>query len=294
MNSQPIPNILEGFDFSHLKNPEFKEDSVREELIVPIIKGLGYDIGKPFQIIRSRKLIHPFVSIGSKRQPISIIPDYLFEINDRPAWILDAKAPSESLVKSKHVEQAYSYAIHSEVRVNYFALCNGNEFVLYHISKIEPVLQFPLQAISLYWGDLQRVLNPENVLGNEHHKPAKDLGLHLKRLGFEKFENMFFPAVPLTNIGQLDPDMYSTSGSVVSDGEKYVVTFDFDALTFQQLKGRISDVAFHELSRRNSGPRTKLSFPNNAFVVNIGCHIGNNLEENTDEIFLPLIVNRFI
>ena len=72
--------------------------------MVPIIKGLGYGVDKPYQIIRSRKLLHPFVSIGSKRQPIYIIPDYLFEVNDRPAWIMDAKAPGEVLVKSKHVE----------------------------------------------------------------------------------------------------------------------------------------------------------------------------------------------
>jgi hypothetical protein len=294
MNTQPIFNILEGFDFTHLDNPEFKEDSVREVLVVPIIKGLGYDVGKPYQTIRSRKLLHPFVSIGSKRHPIHIVPDYLFEVNDRPAWIMDAKSPGEKLIKSKHVEQAYSYAIHSEVRANYFALCNGHEFVLYNVSKIDPILQFPLQAISLYWSDLQRILKPETIFNNEHLKLAKDLGLHLKRLGFDQFESMFFPAVPLTNIGQIDPDMYSTSGSVTNDGEKYVVTFDFDALTFQQLKGRIPDVAFNNLSKRDFGPRKSISFPNNAFIVNIDCRIGNQLEENSDEIFLPLIVNRFV
>ncbi|WP_367119229.1 hypothetical protein [uncultured Mucilaginibacter sp.] len=113
---------------------------------------------------------------------------------------MDAKSPGEVLVKSKHVEQAYSYAIHSEVRVNYFALCNGHEFVLYNISKIDPILQFPLQAISLYWGDLQNILKPATIFNNEYNKLAKDLGLHLKRLGFDQFESIFFPAVHLTNI----------------------------------------------------------------------------------------------
>jgi hypothetical protein len=291
MKTQPIFNVLEGFDFSHLNNPEFKEDSVREELVVPIIKGLGYSAGKPHQIIRSRNLLHPFVSIGSKRQTIHIIPDYLFEVNDRPAWILDAKAPGEALVKSKHVEQAYSYAIHSEVRVNYFALCNGHEFVLYDIGKVDPILKFSLQSISLYWGDLQRILKPDTFFSNDNQKLSKDLGLHLKRLGFDQFKSMFFPTVPLTNIGQLDPEMFSSSGSVINDGEKYVVTFDFDTLTFQQLKGRIPDVAFNELSKREPGPRKRFDFPNEAFVVNIECRVGDQLEENADEIFQPLIAN---
>ncbi|SKB40634.1 type I restriction enzyme HsdR N-terminal domain-containing protein [Daejeonella lutea] len=294
MKTQPIFNILEGFDFSNLDNPEFKEDAVREELVVPIIKGLGYRISKPNQIIRSRKLLHPFVSIGSKREKIYIIPDYLFEVNDRPAWIMDAKGPREALVKSKHVEQAYSYAMHNEIRVNYFALCNGYEFVLYDVSKIEPVLRFPLPAISLYWGDLQRILSPQTIFNNAQAKLAKDLGLHLKRLGFDQFESMFFPSVPLTNIGQLDPDMYSTSGAIINDGERFVVTFDFDALTFQQLKGKIPDTAFNDLSKRENGPRKAVSFANDAFVVHIDCRVGSQLEENTDEIFQPLVVNRFI
>ena len=111
------------------------------------------------------------------------------------------------------MEQAYSYAIHSEVRANYFALCNGRQFVLYDISQVKPLLEFPLQAISLYWGDLQRYLNPETFFSNERLKLAKDLGLHLKRLGFDKVENMIFRDVPLTNIGQLDPDMFKLIGS---------------------------------------------------------------------------------
>lgn len=39
MNSHKINNILEHFDYRLLENPEFKEDSVREEIVLPIIKG---------------------------------------------------------------------------------------------------------------------------------------------------------------------------------------------------------------------------------------------------------------
>lgn len=81
MKYQKLYNVLDGFDFSLLDNPEFKEESVREEIILPIIKGLGYSANKPYQIIRSRRLLHPFVSIGSKRKEIFIIPDYLFEVD---------------------------------------------------------------------------------------------------------------------------------------------------------------------------------------------------------------------
>jgi hypothetical protein len=39
MNETDYP--LKGFDFMVLNNPEFKEDSVIEEIITPILKGLG-------------------------------------------------------------------------------------------------------------------------------------------------------------------------------------------------------------------------------------------------------------
>ena len=211
MKTEALYNVLDGFDFNLLDNPEFQEDSVREELIIPIVKGLGYSANKPNQIIRSRKLLHPFVSIGSKRKDIYIIPDYLFEVDGKPAWILDAKSPTEEIIKSQNVEQAYSYAIHSEVRVNFFALCNGKEFVLYHVQKIEPIFHFPTKAIPLYWDSLKKFIAPENIF-SDNFKPAKDLGLHLKRLGFESFESLIFLNVPITHIGQLDPGYVFTIG----------------------------------------------------------------------------------
>ena len=64
MRSEKLFNPLEGFDFELLNNSEFKEDSVREEIVLPIIKALGYSAQKPNQIIRSKNLTHPFVSIG--------------------------------------------------------------------------------------------------------------------------------------------------------------------------------------------------------------------------------------
>ncbi len=294
MESEKLFNILEGFDFNHLENSEFQEDSVREEIILPIIKGLGYKADKPNQIIRSRKLLHPYVSIGSIRKNIHIIPDYLFEVNNKPAWILDAKAPTEKIVKSHHVEQAYSYAIHSEVRVNYFALCNGKEFVLYDIQQVEPIMNFPIKLIPLYWENLKKYLAPENVFLNNHLKIAKDLGLHLKRLGFDKAESLTFLKVPIVEIGQLNPDMYSFSGGIKEEFESYCVTFDFGQDVFNQLIGKIPDKAIEARKKRDTKSRQVVRFGDRAYLVNVECRIGETLQENEHEIFLPLIVNRII
>lgn len=294
MKTQNLYNVLEGFNFDLLNNHEFQEDSVREEIVVPIIKGLGYSSNKPNQIIRSRKLLHPFVSIGSKRKDIYIIPDYLFEVDGKPAWILDAKSPTENVIKSKNVEQAYSYAIHNEVRVDFFALCNGREFALYNIQKIEPVLHFPIEAIPRYWDALKNFLTPEGIFSGNHFKLAKDLGLHLKRLGFEDFESLIFPNVPVSEIAQLDPDMFSFSGGIKLDDSRYVVTFDFSNEILHQLKGKIPNDVIEKVRYTNSNYRQVIRFSDSIFLITIDCRIGEILQENKDEIFLPLIINRII
>jgi hypothetical protein len=93
------------FDFTLLNDPDFKEDSVREEMIVPLIKKLGYLATGSNKIVRSKSLIHPYVAIGSKQRKVSIIPDYLFLCDNTPFWVLDAiKSSTEDIIKSKHVE----------------------------------------------------------------------------------------------------------------------------------------------------------------------------------------------
>lgn len=126
----------------------FKEDSVREAIIVPMLHALGY---RNEHIKRSHHLKHPFLRTGSKNRRVELIPDYAFFTEGRFAWVLDAKSPGEDVLDPGHVSQVYSYAAHPEVRAKYFALCNGREFVLYNGEAGEaPVLEFafPRSAIA--------------------------------------------------------------------------------------------------------------------------------------------------
>lgn len=287
-------NPIDGFDFGILDDPDFKEDSVREELISPIVKAIGYGVNKPFKIIRSKSLKHPFVSIGSARKKIVCIPDYLFEVNDRYAWILEAKSPNENILVGKHVEQAYSYAIHSEIRVPLFALCNGREFALYHISKEQPILYFEMRLLANYFDNLKKYVSPKNVLDTDF-KLAKDFGLHLKRLGFHEFKSLIFPNVPIGFIAQLDPDLFTTaSGITTEEGDNYVMSFDFDIRVLKQLKDKIPDQAIEMLLERDVGHRKSVQFADGVFRVNVDCRVGEDLQENEDEIFLPFVINRIL
>ena len=63
-------SLFGNLDFRRLsENPDFKEDSVREVIILPILKELGYS---QQNIVRSKTLEHPFLKIGSnKKIPIN-------------------------------------------------------------------------------------------------------------------------------------------------------------------------------------------------------------------------------
>jgi len=159
-----IQELYKGFDFQLLEKGEFKEDAIREELINPILKLLGYKSFGTNRIVYSKTLAHPFVNIGSQKRPINIIPDYLLEINGKYSWVLDAKSPDEPILTGENLEQVYSYAIHPDINVNLFALCNGKEFALYKTNERKPLLFFQLSEIDKHWDEIQKLLSPDSFV----------------------------------------------------------------------------------------------------------------------------------
>jgi 16S rRNA G966 N2-methylase RsmD len=162
MNHITKQNLFGQIDFKNLSlNSDFKEDSVREVLILPILKELGYT--QP-NIVRSKTLEHPYLKIGSnKKLPIKLIPDYSLKVANNFAWVLDAKSPDQDINDSDNIEQVYSYSSHPEIRSTYFALCNGLYFSLYRReSTSEPILYFSLDEIEHSWEKLSMFLSPSS------------------------------------------------------------------------------------------------------------------------------------
>ncbi|MGI0482152.1 DNA methyltransferase [Geminocystis sp. CENA526] len=168
-------NIFSHLDFKSIKNnPDFKEDSVREVIILPLLNSLGYTENN---IIRSKTLQHPFLKIGSKKRKINLIPDYLLKIENNYAWVLDAKAPNENIKDGDNIEQVYSYATHPEVRSNYFALCNGLEFSLFKTSGTDtPILFFSIDQLNYYYEKLSQYLSLNSFqFGKDFQYPSANL-----------------------------------------------------------------------------------------------------------------------
>ena len=163
-----LKNKLFGnLDFSSLiDKSDFKEDSVREVIILPILKELGYDNDS---IHRSVTLQHPYLKIGSKKRPINLIPDYILKIGGNVAWVLDAKSPIQKIDNNDNIAQVFSYASHFEIRSNFFCLCNGIEFSVYRTSDPStPILFFEISRIEEFWSELYSLLSANSFhIGKE-------------------------------------------------------------------------------------------------------------------------------
>ena len=151
---------LDAPDTIFLDDKEFKEDAVREESNFPLLVRLGCASSGDSRIIRSRSLSHPFVMIGSTRRPIRVVPDHLLAVGEKNSWVLDAKAPNQTITSGDNVEQVYSYAIHPDTRVRLFALCNGKVSALFEVESNEPPLHFKLKDIEESWRSLHGSLSP--------------------------------------------------------------------------------------------------------------------------------------
>jgi hypothetical protein len=53
--------MFDDLDAKTFDDPGFKEDAVREEVIAPMLRRLGYAVSGPNRIVRSRALVHPFL-----------------------------------------------------------------------------------------------------------------------------------------------------------------------------------------------------------------------------------------
>jgi hypothetical protein len=287
---------LRDFDFTILDDPEFKEDAVREEIVAPLVRALGYAPSGRFRVVRSRPLEHPYVSIGSIKKSISIFPDYLLSVNDRLCWVLDAKAPSEPVDHPDHVSQAYSYAIHRDVRVEWFALCNGRELAVYNVADMssQSRLRVHLRNLEECWDEVQALLRPTGAVATPDDY-AKDFGIMMLRLGIPETTDNFFPGVPVLQLGRVEHSLYSLSARTEVEGGAYCVSFDFEKPLLEKLVSLFPPGNAEPLLRILEGPpgtavNLEAQVPP---MVTVVARRGTHLLENEKEHYLPLHVSDF-
>lgn len=162
---------------------QLNETDVREEIVAPLLRDLGYRSATNDNVLREQTLRYPRASIGRKnlaRDPLLRgKADYILEAGRKVRWVIEAKAPCCDLTVDE-IEQAWTYANHPEVRAVYFALCNGPRFLVFrttHGPSSDPILAVAYEQIE----DTETrraifdLLTPLAVL-RDHAAAAIDLG----------------------------------------------------------------------------------------------------------------------
>ncbi len=300
---QAVP--LQGLDFSLLDDPNFREDSVREEIVVPLLRALGYSPSPPHRILRSPRLPHPFVYIGSARKDITIIPDYLLQRDGRNSWILDAKGPGEAIDRGKNVEQAYSYAIHPSVRVEAYALCNGRGLTVFHISELAPILDVQLNELANHWPAVLDLLGT-SAAWPDGARPSflPDLGLALRKAGLDRDESgqkyfQVFASVPLQYISRMEDDLYSTSSAYEQEYlpghyQASMLTFEFSSKVYQTLLEALPEAIKNQVEQGLRRQPYQLILSGGPVLVTIHAEPGDEVHKNGNESFCPFIAEEFI
>jgi hypothetical protein len=166
--------------------------------------------------------------------------------------------------------------------------------VLYNISGVKPIFQIDIKELGHAWASLCKYLAPENVKRQEF-KLCKDFGLHIKRLGFGDMDSQYFPGLPVPFIAHIEKDKYTFSAALQLDEENtYVASFDFSPELVPQLVGKIPQEAVDVLSQPYDNAINKVVFGDGYVHLTVECKLGDVMEENEDEIYLPLIVKRFV
>jgi hypothetical protein len=290
--------IFYGIDFDNLPSG-FSEDAVREEIIAPLLKALGYSaFDEKNKIIRSAKLEHPFVKIGTQKRKVSIIPDYLIRVDGKNAFVLEAKAPGENIISGKHIEQTYSYAFHPDVQTERFVLCDGKEIVIFGTRDRDILLHINVSDVEDRWDDLYKLLSPLAFTHPHIFNYVQDYGLRCAKSGLPLDIIHRFMDAYIGDVAKLNEDSYSISVTVLADDEEYYASFDFDRSLFETFLSQVPEekkmAVKWALTNQPFIYRTECE--EDSFTVSFLAVLGTEICQSSNgmEEFLPFTITSFL
>jgi hypothetical protein len=219
--------MFHGIRLEVLDNPDFKEDSVRELILAPMLSRLGYLPTGTTRVIRSKSLKHPFIRVGTRNHPVTVIPDYTLLHDEKPIFILDAKGPNEDVLADAHVQQAYSYAMHPEITCHEFGLCNGRHLAIFDVYHREPLLVLSFDEYESRWSEIEKYLSPKYLLEPALRRFSPDFGLALVRMGFEQTAELVMLGVRLNFFGRVSDNLITANANCTFGDVEHCVSFDF-------------------------------------------------------------------
>lgn len=236
--SEENVKILKGFAKKDFSN--FSEADIREEVITPIIRMLGYEKNTDYEVEREEtfETKEMFLNVGRKRIDL----DYLCNVRKNNFWLIEAKNGKNKELTEEELQQAYLYSLHPKVNCRYFAVTNGWFFNLYDRNKyikdensdiFEPVLSIKHTEYNEKFIQLYQYLGSSNVLFNV--KEDVILGEIKKTMSSEVYLNRlnYFEKKVSNIIRESERNVYCNIGKLEDDAkeyEKYLKSLKFQIL----------------------------------------------------------------
>lgn len=267
-----------------LSNQELNEVSVREEIVNPLLKLLGYESAK-HNIQREAKFKKLDVFIGSKKDT-TYQADYYFETFNHKKWILEVKKSSYK-IDDKAFRQALSYAIHPSVNAELFAICNGRKFVLYSVRTRDKILDFDLIKLRENYSLLFDFLSYRTF--DDTTEFSKDFGLYLKSKNYTENDIFEFCISRVQYIDVVDENTIYINTPVIYDDMRFFASFKIDKKLFISAHKFFADIM-----------RIKKVYPfgiplyDNELSIYFRCKLTHQITEAQKELYLPLVVVAFI
>lgn len=160
MHAESLPDL--NFD-------GLSEADIREEILAPIIRNLGYRSGTQNNVLREKliQIRYPNMFLGRKKPDKDPVlrgrPDYICEARGIARWAIEAKPPLEE-ISHDDIEQAHSYSVHPELAAPIFVLSNGKEFLVFESNRgpaANPILSLSYADIQQNFFLLSNLLSPQ-------------------------------------------------------------------------------------------------------------------------------------
>lgn len=281
--------MFQGVTLNSFNDPEFKEDSVRELIVAPILNRLGYSPHGATRVVRSKTLSHPFIRVGTRQHPVKTVPDYTFIVDGRPALVLDAKRPTQPVRNDGHLQQAYSYAIHPEVRCEEFALCNGRELAVYGVRATAPLLELGFSEYESRWTDIEKFLGPRYLRQPQLRRFVPDFGMALQRMGIHAEDTIHLPRTRLNLFAMVNSQLFTASANYDFGAGEHCASFDFSPALLDEMMSSLPSPLREEFcSALTSFPFKALA--GLALELDLTAKLGRETR-GRDESFVPLHVH---
>lgn len=182
----------------------------------------------------------------------------------------------------------YSYAIHRDVHVDWYAICNGREFALYHVADMSatPRLRFDLRDLTANWG-AGRMRGDRFRLPTDGSRGEREEreGHLLQTEASEEEAVVLVELAPITDA----PARPKESVDVNVEGARYAISFDFESDVFAAFLALLDQTNARNLAEALAVEPTIVHVVGELGVLRLTCRLGA-LEETKREHIVPLKV----